>query len=204
MRRSRLAAIVILGVFIALTAVATAAAPRPYVWLGGYWIDKHEKYGWNYFARKSGPSEDRDSHGAQRPCISVSALTREGGSLRVSESEFCYGTPQFLSAKSEPLIVAKTIYSNDSGAATAFGVAASHAARYLKLALADGYRTIPLHELNPLQAQKSGLRPFSHAGFLMRGDWCIVQVVVLNREKKVLWNSDPEACPSEGSAGRRQ
>ncbi len=204
MQQGRLMAVAILGVFIALTDVATAAAPRPYVWLGGYWIDKHEKYGWDYFARKSGPSENRDSHGAQRPCISVSALTREGRSLRVSESEFCYGIPQFLTAKSEPLIVTKTIYSNDSGSATAFGVAASHAARYLKLALDDGYRTIRLRELNPLQAQKTGLRPFRHAGFLMRGEWCIVQIVVLNRAKKVLWDSGLEGCQPEGTVGRQQ
>ncbi len=185
---------VALAAVMALAAAAVASAPRPYVWLGGYWIDKHEKYGWNYFAQRPGPPEGNGPHGSQRPCIAVSALTREGRFLQVSESEICYGTPGYLMAKSEPLIVSKTVFANDSGSATAFGVAASHAARYLKLTLDDGYRTVRLHELNPLQAQKTGLRPFRHAGFLMRGYWCIEQIVVLNEAKKVLWDSGSEEC----------
>jgi hypothetical protein len=124
----------------------------------------------------------------------VVALFREGRSLGVRDSEFCYGTPHFLSARSEPLIVSNSVFSNDKGSATAFGVAASHAARYLKLTLDDGYRTIRLRELNPLQARKTGLRPFRHVGFLMRGQWCIEQIVVLNQEKEVLWDSGAEAC----------
>lgn len=191
-----------LGILIALAVPATAAAPRPYVGLGGYWIDKHEKYGWAYFAQRPGPPEGDGPHGAQRPCIAVSALIREGRSLQVSESEFCYGTPQYLVANSEPLIVTKTIYSNEKGSATAFGVAASHAARYLKLTLGHGYRTVRLHELNPVQARNTGLRPFRHAGFLMRGQWCIKQVVVLNEGGKVLWDSGSEECPPGESAGR--
>jgi hypothetical protein len=189
-----LTAAAILEMLIALSAAATAAAPRPYVWLGGYWIDEHQKYGWSYFAQRPGPPEGTGPHGAQRPCIAVVALTREGHSLGVRDSEFCYGTPHFLSARSEPLIVSNSVFSNDKGSATAFGVAASHAARYLKLTLDDGSRTIRLRELNPLQARKTGLRPFRHAGFLMRGQWCIEQIVVLNQEKEVLWDSDAEAC----------
>lgn len=194
---------VVLGaILIALSAAATASAVRPYVWLGGYWIDGHQKYGWSYFAQRPGPPEGTGPHGGQRPCISVAAATREGSSLRVSDSEFCYGIPHFLSARSEPLIVSNTVFSNDKGSATAFGVAASHAGRYLKLKLDHGYRTIRLHELNPFQARKTRLRPFRHAGFLMRGDWCIEQVVVLNEAKKVLWDSVSEPCAVEDVAGR--
>jgi hypothetical protein len=110
--------------------------------------------------------------------------------------------PHFLTAKSEPLIVAKTIDSDDSGSVTAYGVAAAHAARYLKLTLEDGQRTIRLRELNPIQAQKTGLRPFRHAGFLMRGQWCIEQIAVLNEAEEVLWASDSEACDSVEVARR--
>lgn len=195
---------VVLGTLLALSTAATAATPRPYVPLGGYWIDKHEKYGWAYFAQRPGPPEGTGPHGAQRPCISVSALTREGQSLRVGESELCYGAPHYLTAKSEPLIVTKRIYSNNSGSVTAFGVAASHAARYLKLTLDHGHRTIRLHRLNQIQARKTGLRSFRHAGFLMRGQWCIEQIVVLNGTKRVLWDSGAEACTPEEAAGRWQ
>ena len=204
LRHGKLLAAVAMGVVVALSAAASAAAPRPYVLLGGYWIDKHEKYGWAYYAQRPGPPEGAGPHGGQRPCIAVSALTREGRYLRVSESEFCYGIPGFLKAESEPLIVTKTIFANDSGSATAFGVAASHAARYLKLTLGDGHRTVRLHELNPLQARKTGLRPFRHAGFLMRGSWCIEQILVLNRAKNVLWDSGSEECPSEDAVEHRQ
>jgi hypothetical protein len=189
---------------LALSVAATAAAPRPYVLLGGYWIDEHKKYGWAYFAQRPGPPEGIGPHGAQRPCISISALIREGQSLRVRESELCYGIPHFLTATGEPLIVAKEIYSNHRGSVKAFGVAASHAARYLKLTLDHGYRTIRLRELNPIQARKTRLRPFRHAGFLMRGQWCIEQIVVLNGAKKVLWDSGSEACTPEKAAGRWQ
>jgi hypothetical protein len=195
MRRSKLLALATLGVFVSLSALASGGAPRPYVWLGGYWIDKHDKYGWAYFAQKPGPSESSGPHGGQRPCIAVSALTREGRSLRVSESELCYGRPQFLTAKSEPLIVSKTVFADDRGAATAFGVAASHSARYLKLSLGSRSRTIRLHELNPVQAKKTGLRPFRHAGFVLRGQWCIEQVTLLNGARNVLWDSGSGECP---------
>ncbi len=195
---------VVLGIVLTLSAAATAAAPRPYVVLGGYWIDKHEKYGWAYFAERPGPPEGSGPHGSQRPCISVSAYTREGRSLRASENELCYGTPQFLTAKGEPLIVAKTVLASRRGSTTAFGVAASHAARYLRLTLADGHRTIRLHKLNPIQAQKTRLRPFRHAGFLMRGQWCIEQIVVLNGAEEVLWDSGSEACDIEKPAARWQ
>lgn len=205
MRRGRLLAAAVLGILLALSAAATATAPRPYVWLGGYWIDAHQKYGWGYFAQRPGPPEGTGPRGGQRPCISVAAATREGSSLRVSESEFCYGIPHFLSAKAEPLIVGKSVFATDKGSATAFGVAASHAARYLKLTLDHGYRTIRLHELNPIQARKTRLRPFRHAGFLMRGDWCIEQVVVLNGAKEVLWDNGSEPCePEDEAAGRWQ
>jgi hypothetical protein len=83
-------------------------------------------------------------------------------------------------------------------------VAASHAARYLELTLDQGYRTIRLRKLNPFQAHKIGLRPFRHAGFLIRGQWCIEQVVVLNEARKVLWDSGSETCASEESAERWQ
>ena len=193
------------GVIMGLAApAAIAGAQRPYVWLGGYWIDKHEKYGWSYYAHRPGPPEGSGPHGSQRPCIAVSALTREGRSLRVSESEFCYGTPGFLDARSEPLIVSKTIFANDQGAATAFGVAASDAARYLKLTLDDGYRTVPLHELNSVQARKARLKPFRHAGFLMRGNWCIERIVVLNRTQNVLWDSGSGDCTPDERVGRWQ
>jgi hypothetical protein len=65
-------------------------------------------------------------------------------------------------------------------------VAASHAARYLKLILEDGYRTIRLRELNEFQARKTRLRPFRYGGFLMRGQWCFRQIVVLNQAKDAL------------------
>jgi hypothetical protein len=202
MRRGGLLAAGILGILLVMSISATAAAPRSYVWLGGYWIDEHQKYGWSYFVQRPGPPEGTGSHGGQRPCISVAAVTREGSSLRVNDNEFCYGIPHFLSAESEPLIVNNTVFSNDKGSATAFGVAASHAARYLKLTLDHGYRTIRLHELNPAQARKTRLRPFRHAGFLMRGHWCIEQFVVLNGAKKVLWDSGSEPCGLEEAAGR--
>lgn len=205
MPRGRLLAMVILGILLALSTAATAAhRPYPSVWLGGYWIDANQKYGWAYFAQRPGPPEGSGPHGGQRPCISVLGATREGSSLRVSENEFCYGTPHFLSARAEPLIVGKTVFSTDKGSATAFGVAASHAARYLKLTLDDGYRTVRLHELNPVQARKARLRPFRHAGFLMRGDWCIEQIVVLNGAKQILWDSGSEPCEPEEAAGRWQ
>lgn len=204
MRRGMSLTGAILGILFALSAAAAADAPRPYVWLGGYWIDDHQKYGWAYYAQRPGPPEGEGTHGGQRPCISVSALTREGRSLRVSESELCYGTPHFLSAKSEPLIVAKTVFSNDKGSATAFGVAASHAARYLKLTLDRGFRTIHLRELNEYQARKTRLRPFRHAGFIVRGEWCIEQIVVLNAAKETLWDSGSEPCIPEEPAARWQ
>lgn len=204
MVRRRLIWAVALAGFMALSTAAVASAPRPYVRLGGYWIDKHEKYGWDYFGVAPGGREGKGPHGAQRPCIAVSALIREGKSLRVSESEVCYGTPHYMTANSEPLIVTKTVFATDEGAATAFGVAASHAARYLKLTLGDGFRTVRLHELNPLQAQKTHLRPFRHAGFLMRGNWCIEQILVLNKGRNVLWDSGSEECPPEDAVEHRQ
>jgi len=200
MRIRGIAAAAIVGAVVALASAATAAAPHPYVWLGGHWIDK--KHGWSYFAQKPPPPEGAGPHGSQRPCIAVSSLIREGRSLRVSETELCYGAPQYLSAKSEPLIVTKTIFANDDGAATAVGVAASHAARYLKLVLKDRTLTIRLHELNRIQARKIGVKPFRHAGFVLRGEWCIAQVLVLNTAKAVLWDSGSGECPAE-SANRR-
>lgn len=195
---------VALAAFVALSAAAIASSPRPYVRLGGYWIDEHEKYGWDYFGAAPGGREGKGPHGTQRPCIAVSALSREGRSLRVSESEICYGTPQYLTARSEPLIVAKTVFATDAGAATAFGVAASHAARYLKVRFEDDSRTVRLRELNPLQARKLGLRPFRHAGFVVRGNRCINQVSVLNRDREVLWDSGSGLCGSERPSGRSQ
>ena len=195
---------VVLGIALVLAAAATAAAPRPYVVLGGYWIDKQEKHGWAYFAERPGPPAGKGPHGSQRPCIAVAAYTREGRSLWASESELCYGAPQFLTAKGEPLIVAKSILSSGQGSTTAFGVAAPHAARFLRLTLADGYRAIRLHELNPIQARKTRLRPFRHAGFLMRGRWCIQQIVVLNAAREPLWDSGSQACDVEEPASRWQ
>lgn len=203
-RRGKILSVVILGIVLTLSAVATAAAPRPYVFLGGYWIDKHDKYGWAYFTERPGPPEGSGPHGAQRPCISVAAFTREGSSLRSSESELCYGTPQFLTARSEPLIVSKSVLATEKGSTVAFGVAAPNAARYLRLTLKNGYRTVPLHKLNPVQARKTRLRPFRHVGFLMRGQWCIQQIVVLNEAKEVLWDSSSDACSPEEPAARWQ
>lgn len=196
MRRGVITVAVSLGILIALYSAATAAAPRPYVSLGGYWIDEHDKYGWAYFAQRPGSPEGDGPHGGQRPCIAVSAFIREGRSLRVSESELCYGLPQYLSAKSEPLIVTKGIFADERGSATAVGVAAASAARYLKITLADGTRVVRLQRLNKVQAQKVRLRPFRHAGFLLRGDWCIEQLVILNESRNILWDSGSEECRS--------
>lgn len=197
MRSERLVGAIASGLaVVALASAANAVAERtyPYVSLGGYWIDKHEKYGWGYTAQRPGPPDGSGPYGSRRPCIGVSAYIREGRSLRVSESELCYARPEYLAASSEPLVVAKTIFSNDEGSATAVGVAAPHAARYLRLRLDDGYRTIPLHRLSPPQARKSHLKPFRHAGFLLRGEWCIEAIEILSESKKILWDSGSADC----------
>jgi len=197
MRPGDLLTVLILGgVLFGASLPAKAEAP-PYVWLGGYWIDEHEKYAWSYFAQRPGPPEGRGPHGAQRPCIAVSAIRRESRStLRSSENELCYGSPHFLTAESEPLLVSNTVFATSEGSATAFGVAAAPAARKLRIVFRGGrHRTIALKELNKDQAERIRLRPFRHAGFLLRGDWCIELIVVLNESGHSLWEErSPEPC----------
>jgi hypothetical protein len=197
-------AAVVLSILVAFASASAFASsgPRPYVRLGGYWIDKHHKHAWAFFALRPGPPEGVGPHGAQRPCLAVAAATREYTNLRVTESEFCYGIPGYLGARKEPLIVTNTVFANDSGSATAFGVAASPDARKLKLTLGRGYRTVQLHELNRFQARKSRLRPFRYAGFLMRGRWCIKQYEVLDESSEVLWTSGLESCTESERATR--
>lgn len=198
MRRRGLVLALVGCVCLLVCGVATAHAARtPYVFLGGYWIDQHHKYGWSFFTRRPAPPEGSGPHGAQRPCISVAAIRREFREFAVHESEFCYGTPGFLTAKAEPLIVANTVFSIDKGSATAFGVAASPAARRLRLTLEHGRRTIRLHKLNDFQARKARLRPFRYAGFLMRGDWCIERFELLNEAGNSLWDTGSEPCTEE-------
>jgi len=199
-RGSFLAAAAIVGALLMLVAPVAADSPRPYVALGGYWIDKNQKYGWAYFAERPGPPEGSGPRGAQRPCITVNSYIREGNSFRLRGSQLCYGMPHFLTAKGEPLIVGNVVFSTEEGSATAFGVAAAPAARYLRIVFDDGRRTIRLRELNRAQARKIRLRPFRHAGFVIRGEYCIEQILVLNKEENTLWDSGSSECPPDEAA----
>jgi hypothetical protein len=185
---------VILIVSLAASAVAMAGASRPYVRLAGSWLD-HQRYEWAVFAHRPGPPEGSGPHGAQRPCITVGVRERIGKDSRVSENLLCYGLPQFLSATSEPLIVSETIFADDTGSATAFGVAAPHAARRLMLTVPGGSRTVRLRPLSRDKARLARLRPFRYAGFVLRGSPCIERVLVLNREGEALSDNGLEPCP---------
>lgn len=185
-----------------LACVATAStAAAPYVSLGGGWLDKHHRYGWEVGAERE--PKGTGPHAAQRPCISVASFRREGNQASVGASWFCYGKPGYLTAKAEPLIVTNPVFSNEKGSATAFGVAAAPAARKLQLTLANGRRTIRLHELNEIQARKVRLRPFRYAGFVLRGEWCIERVTILNESGNVLWDEGTSPCPPEEEARSR-
>ena len=203
MRRGTFLAIVILIASLAASALAMAGTSRPYVRLAGSWLDQQQKYGWEVFAHRPGPPEGSGPHGAKRPCITVGVLERKSGDTRVQENALCYGMPQFLSATSEPLIVSQTIFDNATDSATAFGVAAPHAARQLVLTVPGGSRTVRLRELGPAKAKFSRLRKFRHAGFVLRGDPCIERVVALNESGEVLSDSGPQPCPAaqQGAAG---
>jgi hypothetical protein len=196
------ASVVIVGFLLVPSTGVAAGAPRPYVVLGGYWIDENQKYGWAYFAERPGPPEGTGLHGAQRPCIAVNAYIWESGLLRLNGNELCYGSPHFLTATNEPLIVANEVFATAKGTATAFGVAAAPAARSLRIIFDSGGRTLRLRRLNPAQARKTRLRPFRHAGFVIRGAYCIKQILVLNKEKKVLWDSGSSDCAPEETAAR--
>lgn len=195
MRRGSLVVFIVGCLCITSCAVASARPVRsPSVYLAGSWIDQNHRYAWSVFARRPEPPEGSRPHGAQRPCISVGGLRYEFGDFFVHSSELCYGTPGFLTAEAEPLIVATTVFSSEKGAATAFGVAAAPAARKLRLTLGQGQRIIRFHELNSIQARKARLRPFRYAGFVMRGEWCIENYEVLNKAGVLLWESGSDLC----------
>lgn len=189
---------VVLGWLCLIGGAAAAEESRPYVTLGGGWIDQHHKYGWAFFARRPAPPEGNGPHGAQRPCIAVSAVRRVPVGIRVRERELCYGFPGYLTATAEPLIVGTVVFDSDKGSATAFALAASAAARQMVLVLPSGARAYRLHRLNQAQAHKARLKPFRYVGFVMRGDWCIQQILLRNQRGDTLWDSGEKACSSGG------
>jgi hypothetical protein len=184
-------------VAVAPSAMATSDTPRASIRLGGSWVDPDERYGWSLFTKRPGPPEGTGPHGDQRPCLSLAAYERAGRELQIRESTLCYGIPHYLHATSEPLLISNPVLLNKDQPVTALGIAAASAAKTLKITLSGNVRTVKLRRLNRTQARRTGLRPFSYKGFVVRGNLCLEQITLLNKAGRTLWDSGSEACSSD-------
>jgi hypothetical protein len=133
--------------------------------------------------------------------VFVATGRQEGGGYTVGEFGVCYGEPEFLTATGEPLLVARPILQRGGSSAVAVGFAAAPAAKKVELRNSDGTRRIiDLRRLNRFQARKTRMERFSYAAFVLRGRWCIDQLITLNSEGKPLWESAAQRCSAEDQA----
>lgn len=158
---------------------------------------------WSIGAERPAPPEGAGPHGGQRPCLYMAKGVQDGGQFLFTSFRLCYGTPGFLMARAEPLIVAGLITESGPNPIGAVGVAAAQAAQRIEITNVDGARrTIGLHTLNKVQARKVRLMRFSYAAFVLRGRWCVDRLRTLNARGATLWDSGSGICSAARQSGR--
>lgn len=161
------------------------------------------KVRWHVVAEHPAGRDGAGPLGARRPCLLLQVAEMFGRFLDLRSQELCYGSPGYLEARSEPLIVSEVLGRDSNGVIqTLFAVALPSAATTLHLKLGSAGSARKLHGalITPTQASMSGLRRFRLATFLLPETGCIRQMSMTNGTGSTLWESAEASCSARSAS----